>query len=105
MAAAGRWWVTPTAIHQYCELTGRRDDESTLAEMIDVCEKAHHVRSQENGLDLYRGPRPLRLRLLVAPARRSDELPQLVQVLTSSPRGRAAEGAGSRARRKVKVRR
>ena len=88
------WYVSARAVREYAGLAGL--DASTVAgfnvaelALFDVAERAHLVREQANGLDLYRGPRPHRVRLLVSPAPRTEGAkPQLVQVLPTSPRQR-----------------
>lgn len=83
----GPWYVTRRAVEQFCPLVGLNagdDDEFARGEelLIEQTKAARHVRNQANGLQLYRGPSPKRLRFLVAVGKRDEgELPQLVTVL------------------------
>lgn len=85
------WYITHRAVEDYCELHGWPDDDEHFDrgenELLELAERAHHVRDQDNGLQLWRGPTPGRLRLLVSTAKRPEgDLPQLVRVLPASDR-------------------
>lgn len=88
----GPWYVSARAVREYLALTGRPpvDDgpvwDEAEDELIDIAERTvaadRRPRVLRSGLVQYRGPRPLRLRLIVAPKPRAEgSLPQLVQVL------------------------
>lgn len=83
----GPWYVTRKAVEQFCavcKIDAENDDEFARAEelLIEQTKAARHVRNQANGIQLYRGPSPKRLRFLVAVGKRDEgELPQLVTVL------------------------
>lgn len=91
MTLQGPWYISARAIKEYLALTGREPtNEAHFAsgedELAKITSSAHHVRNQDNGLQLWRAsnlPDPLgRLRLLVSTARRREgDLPQLVSVL------------------------
>ena len=93
MTASGPWYLSARAVREYgrlARLDTSTDDGFDRAAMSlqEYVAQAHHVRDQDNGLQLWRGPRPLRLRLLVSTARRREgPLPQLVTVLPASARG------------------
>lgn len=93
MTASGPWYLSARAVREYgrlARLDTSTDDGFDRAAMAlqEYVAQAHHVRDQDNGLQLWRGPRPLRLRLLVSTAtRREGPLPQLVTVLPASARG------------------
>ncbi len=91
MTTRGPWYITQRAAEEYRELRGWPDDDEHFDraedDLLELARQAHHVRTQDNGLELYRGPSPGRLRLLVSTAQRVEgELPQLVQVLAQSDR-------------------
>jgi hypothetical protein len=86
--AAGRWFVTPHAARQFRDRAGwqRADDyESALVELIDESRAAHFVKVLDSGLELWRGPKPRRLRYIVGPG--EGNLPALVTVLRSHDKG------------------
>jgi len=89
------WYITRRAVEEYCELRGWPDDDEHFDraedELLVIAEVAHHVRDQDNGLQLWRAPKPTQIRLLVSTAKRPEgELPQLVRVLPQSDRGSGA---------------
>ncbi len=89
MPIKGPWYLSARAIREFLALTNRDANEDNFAdgedELATLCSGAHHVRNQDNGLQLWRGPQPGRYRLLVSTARRSEgDLPQLVSVLAES---------------------
>jgi hypothetical protein len=79
MSARGKWFITPHAVHQYIK---RVHPELTYREaqtvLIRLSELARKVKELEPSLWLYRGPKPERVRCLVAEAKAEGELPQLV---------------------------
>ncbi len=79
--AVGRWFVTPHAVQQYRErmLGGRMSYEVALGELVSLSTRAHFVRHLESGAELWRGPKPARVRMIVM--RGFAGLPQLVTVL------------------------
>lgn len=80
MAAVGRWFVTPHAVHRYIERIDRTADYDTaLAFLVSQSEVAHAVKQIEPGVWLYRGTKPRRLRFRVST--RGPGLPQLLTVL------------------------
>lgn len=93
MALQGPWYISARAIKEYLALTARDPlDEDNFAagedELALVCSSAHHVRNQDNGLQLWRARSPERYRLLVSTARRNEgDLPQLVSVLAETSAG------------------
>jgi hypothetical protein len=82
--------MSARAIREFLALTNRdaQNEEHFAAgedELAAVCSGAHHVRNQDNGLQLWRGPQPGRYRLLVSTSRRVEgDLPQLVSVLAEA---------------------
>ncbi|MFN7132394.1 MAG: hypothetical protein ACK4N5_09935 [Myxococcales bacterium] len=97
MAAVGPWYISARAVREYLALTQRSAPvgadgwieagpgwsraEGELVALAQTCAgKAPKV--LRSGLLQYRGPRPLRLQLIVSPAPRDEgALPQLVSVL------------------------
>lgn len=85
--ANGRWFVTPHAIERFCQGVGwevGRRYEDALATLIDESRGAHRVKLLPSGAELWRGPKPRRLRYIVQPGEGS--LPALVTVLGSHDR-------------------
>lgn len=91
----GPWYVSARAVREYAALArlGDPDDERVWAtaedELIDLCEETvgsgRKVLRLRSGLLQYRGPRPLRLTLIVSEdARPEGTLPQLISVLPQS---------------------
>lgn len=66
---AARWRITDHAVRRYRErLRGRaRDDGQARGQLLAICQGAHRVKALPGGLELWRGPKPLRLRLRVRP--------------------------------------
>lgn len=54
--------------------------EQALGAIIADSERAHRVHVQDSGHEVWRGPRPRRLRYVVEPSRIPGELPALVTV-------------------------
>jgi len=80
MSAAGAWFVTPHAVRRYIErCEPGLTYEQALETLVRLSTEAQRVRDIAPGLALYRGPKPLRVRLRVADA--DAGLPQLVTVL------------------------
>lgn len=78
----GRWFITPHAVRRYIERVDRRATyEQALSVLIEWSELAKRKKEIAPGVWLYRGPRPLRLRLRVAHV--GDRLPQLLTVIKS----------------------
>lgn len=75
----GRWFITPHAVARYRERIRRCSYEEARAALVALSECAHLVRVDEEGVEHWRGPRPLRLRLRVARGERGA--PQLITVL------------------------
>lgn len=93
--AAGRWFVTPHAVRQYrlrCRSAGKLTYEEALADLVRMSEAAHRVKELKTGIALYRGPRPHRLRFIVAetPNVRGN-LPQLITCYGGKDRGIGTE--------------
>lgn len=80
--AVGRWFITPHAVMQYrVRVSGKEETsfERARAELMALSARAHFVRRLDSGAELWRAPKPLRLRFVVA--RAFAGLPQLVTVL------------------------
>lgn len=81
----GPWHVTESAVREYAVLARQRDLEQARAELAQLSARAHLVRRQGNGLELWRvkGFDGRRIRLLVGePAEPfPGAKPSLVQVL------------------------
>lgn len=82
----GPWYITRAAVEDYMRLCEWPDEDKYFDKaedaLIGLSQKTALVRSQENGFDLYRGPVPNRLRLLVNPTPHANgDKPQLVKVL------------------------
>lgn len=85
MSAAGRWFITPHAVRRYVErIDPRASFEVALATLIDHGERARFLRAttgERGPIEIWRGPRPRRLRFVVAPARSAEEKPQMLTCL------------------------
>jgi hypothetical protein len=82
--AVGRFFITPHAIARYVERVHRGISyERALGEIIQIAAKAHYVKDYHGGKQYWRGPKPMRLRLLVSPAA-GDELPQVMTILPAA---------------------
>jgi hypothetical protein len=82
MPARGPLFITPHAVTRYRERVKRARSltyEQALGELVSECERARYIRTLESGLELWRGGKPLRLRMRVA--RGHEGLPQLVTVI------------------------
>lgn len=80
-----QWFLTGAAIRDYSALARLDDPEQARTELVQLAARAHLVRRQGNGLELWRvkGFDGRRIRLLVGePATRlPGALPALVRVL------------------------
>lgn len=77
---AGRFFITPHAVRRYIErVRAGLSYEDALARLVTITEGAHRVREIGDGVELWRGPKPERLRLRVST--RGPGLPQVVTVL------------------------
>lgn len=88
----GRWFITPHAVQRYRQRVRECSYEEALAVLVDWSERAHYVKQRNDGAELWRGPKPLRLRLVVG--KREDGAPQLVTVLGGMVQRRYREGIG-----------
>lgn len=80
--AKGNYFVTPHAVERYRErIPGKRrlSYEEALGELINLLAKAHFVRAEADGTELWRVGRPNRLRFKVS--RESHGLPQVLTVM------------------------
>lgn len=78
----GRFFVTPHAVERYRErIPGKRglSYEQALGELIRLLDRAHRVRVDDNGTELWRVGNPTRLRFRVQPS--SLGLPQVLTVM------------------------
>lgn len=81
--AKGPFFITPHAVNRYRERVHRGISyERALGELIEQAWRAHYVKDYHAG-QYWRGPKPMRLRLIVAPST-GDELPQVVTVLPAA---------------------
>lgn len=95
MGAAGRWFITPHAVDRYRRRVRHARGysyEEALAELVELSEKAHYVKELNDDCELWRGPRPHRLRFYVAPADGPVRLPQLMTVLAGYDAAAPREG-------------
>jgi len=80
VSAAGAWFITPHSVRRYIErIEPGLTYEQALGALVRLSTEAQRVRDIAPGLALYRGPKPLRVRLRVADG--NGGLPQLVTVL------------------------
>lgn len=81
--ARGRFFYTPHAVNRYRERVHRGISyERALFELIEIGEKAHYVKDYNSG-QYWRGPKPMRLRMIVAPSI-GAELPQVTTILPAA---------------------
>lgn len=81
MAAVGAWFITPHAVRRYIErIEPGLTYEQALGALVRLSTEAQRVRDISPGLALYRGPKPMRVRLRVASGA-NGMMPQLVTVL------------------------
>jgi hypothetical protein len=79
----GPWYITPSAIEDYCRIVQRDADDARddLAQMAqETIQSSRIPRPGDNGSIRYRGPKPLRLVLVVRPASKIGEVPVLIAV-------------------------
>lgn len=92
MTARGPWYITAAAVRDYLAITGQDPDaegdvfdrasDALVTIAIATVASDRQPTPTDSGALRYRGPRPLRLRLIVTAAVRSEGgLPQLVTVL------------------------
>lgn len=61
------WSVTPHAVTRYVQRVRHGVSAAKArADLLWMMERAHFVKTLPSGLELWRGPKPLRLRLRVA---------------------------------------
>lgn len=85
--AQGRWFITPHAVEQYVAraMRGRGRHEEALVALIDESRGARFLKLLDSGAELWRGPRPGRLRYVVGPG--EGGLKALVTVLAPGDGG------------------
>lgn len=77
---AGRFFFTPHAVRRYVTRAKRGlTYEKALDELIKSSERAHYVKTLDTGVELWRSPKPLRLRLYVT--RGEGPQPAVITVL------------------------
>jgi len=85
MSAEGRFFFTPHAVSQYRARVHRGISyERALRELVEESAGAHYVKDYHGGVAYWRGPKPMRLRMLVAPPAEAGELPACVTVLPAA---------------------
>lgn len=81
----GRWFITPHAVTRFRERTAWDGNYvSARKELEKESQDAHFVKSLDSGAELWRGPKPRRLRFLVGPG--EGGLPALLTVLAAFDR-------------------
>lgn len=80
----GKWFITPHAVHRYIARSHPKlSYDEALAELIRVSEKAKRKKSLGDGIAMYRGPKPEKLRCIVSEnITEENPLPQLLTVYT-----------------------
>lgn len=92
MAIHGPWYISVAAVQGYLRATGKQpstdgpDFERAELALIDIAREVvasgKEGKEMDSGVQQFRGPRPLRLRLRVSYERRGEgDLPQLIEVL------------------------
>lgn len=85
----GPWFITPHAVQRYIErCRPRASYEEALHELVELSRGAVRKKTLESGAELWRGPKPLRLRMVVD--RGNGGAPQLVTVRPLYRGGRRA---------------
>lgn len=87
------WYVSATAVRKYMQIAGARDFDDASDELIDLCAEVasryaeqpdRKPRVTPSGLLVYRGPKPLRLQIIVSVTPRPEgPKPQVVDVRPS----------------------
>lgn len=68
VGAVGPWFVTPHAVQRYIErVEPGLSYEVALGRIISDSAGAHRVKQLDQGAELWRGPKPRRLRYIVSP--------------------------------------
>jgi hypothetical protein len=76
----GKWFVTPHAVERYIQRFARGlTYEQALEDLIAYSGTAHYVKEWKPSIDLWKGPKPRRLRFWVG--KREDGAPQLITVM------------------------
>lgn len=76
----GKWFISPHAVHRYIERLARSlTYEQALDDLVAYSETAHYVKDWKPGVELWKGPKPRRLRFLIG--HREDGAPQLITVM------------------------
>lgn len=80
MAITGPWYITRRALEDYGRLTGR-GGPPPREELEGEIARAHFVRRDDGGTEIWRGGKPLRLRFILRVAAGvGGDAPQLVRV-------------------------
>lgn len=89
---AGPWFVTPHAVERYiARVRPGLAYDVALWELAEQSRGAHFVKLRRDGHELWRGPKPRRLRFIVGHG--GGDKPQLVTVLFAFDRDGATENA------------
>lgn len=83
MPIEGSWYLTRAALEDYARLVGKTgvDLEVLRSALLQEIGRAHFVRRQDSGAELWRGGKPLRLRFIVSTLEGvGGGAPQLVRV-------------------------
>ena len=87
---AGRWFVGPHAVRRFLKRVPAARGwsyERALAAIISDTDAAHFVKALDTSAQLWRGPKPWRLRYIVTSAGSAGALPVLVTVQAACDRG------------------
>lgn len=84
-SAEGAWFITPHAVRRYQQRVERVPYAVALNRLIGESTRAHRVRETRGGNELWRGPKPRRLRFIVGAAGACG-LPQLITVMSTFDR-------------------
>jgi hypothetical protein len=98
VAIEGSWFITRAALEDYARLTGKvvADPDLVRPALLAEISRAHFVKQQDSGAELWRGGKPLRLRfIVVTEAGVGGGAPQLVRV-EGDHRGRSVSAPRSR---------
>jgi hypothetical protein len=81
----GPWFITPHALERFVALVGTTGErERDIARVACDAKRAHRVKGTRDGCEIWRGPKPLRLRFIVGPG--EGDKPALVTVLPAFDR-------------------